>query len=450
MVVPMPWCDICGGASFIEPMEGSQLTTSQVVPHELRILADERGGIIRHLFLTSSDGKENLAIPKCCTATIAPYKDDQMETPRLTGEGKGITVDDAIRSAIGEGLERYSSMLPDISRLTFTSYASISESAFDPRFLVLYEQSQYDQPGFLFSRFDNERPTWWVNGHWLDTGEQVQLPALATYLTLPVPRAEYFVQTTSSGLAAGVSFKDAARRALYELIERDAFMLTWLAKKQPSRIDTRSCDDITRYALSEVERLGGEPELYLIDVGTCHPTIVCLGLGDGLEWPGVTIGLAAHADPLVALHKAVLEHGHYGAYMRRLMDEGRHRCIREAAEVRTNLDHGLYYIDPSRVGGLASFRGSRAAHLSLADLRDQFRQPATLDACVACLLRSGIRPAAVDVTSPDVGLSSIRVARAFGTFMQPIHFGSAYRRLDNPRLRVLLSGPAETNPHPIA
>ena len=227
-------------------------------------------------------------------------------------------------------------------------------------------------------------------------------------------------------------------------------MLTWLAKKQPSRIDISSCDDITRYALSEVERLGGAPELYLIDVGTRHPTIVCLGLGDGQAWPGVTVGLAAHADPLVALHKAVLEHGHYGTYMRRLMVEGRHRSIREAAEVRTNLDHGLYYIDPSRVGGLASFRGSEEAHLSLADLRDQFRQPATLDACVACLLQSGIRPAAVDVTSPDVALSSIRVARAFGTFMQPIHFGSAYRRLDNPRLRALLSGSADTNPHPIA
>ena len=188
MVVPMPWCDVCGGASFIEPMARSQLTTSQVVPHELCILADERGGIVRHIFLTSSNGKENLAIPKCCTATIAPYKDDRMETPALTGEGKGITVDDAIRSAIGEGLERYSSMLPDISRLTFTSFTSITDFAFDPRCLVLYEQSQYDQPGFFFSRFDNDRPTWWVNGHWLDTGEQVQLPALATYLKFPVPR----------------------------------------------------------------------------------------------------------------------------------------------------------------------------------------------------------------------------------------------------------------------
>jgi ribosomal protein S12 methylthiotransferase accessory factor len=373
-----------------------------------------------------------------------------METPGLTGEGKGVTVDDAIWSAIGEGLERYSSMLPDISRLTFTSFSSITGSAFDPRCLVLYEPNQYDQPGFLFSRFESDRPTWWVNGHWLDTGEQVQLPALATYLKFPVPQVEYFAQTTSSGLAAGVSFEDAARRALYELIERDAFMLTWLAKKQPSRIDISSCDDITRCALSEVQRLGGTPELYLIDVGTRHPTIVCLGLGDGRAWPGVTIGLAAHADPLVALHKAVLEHGHYGAYMRRLMDEGRHRPIREAAEVRTNLDHGLYYIDPSRVGGLASFRGSETTPLSLTDLYDQFRQPATLDACVACLLQSGIRPAVVDVTSPDVALSSIRVARAFGTFMQPIHFGFAYRRLDNPRLRILLSGSAETTPHPIA
>jgi len=34
--------------------------------------------------------------------------------------------------------------------------------------------------------------------------------------------------------------------------------------------------------------------------------------------------------------------------------------------------------------------------------------------------------------------------------MQPIHFGYTTRRLANPRLEALLTGPVETEPHPIA
>jgi ribosomal protein S12 methylthiotransferase accessory factor len=73
-----------------------------------------------------------------------------------------------------------------------------------------------------------------------------------------------------------------------------------------------------------------------------------------------------------------------------------------------------------------------------------------LEDCVACLGDAGIRAAAVDVTSPDVALAPIRVVRAFGTNLHPIHFGAANRRLANPRLARMLTGEAEREPHPLS
>jgi len=449
-VVPVPWCGVC---NFAAPPTASCLVhpiNSVHVPEELRILADTRAGVVRRMFFFDSDGSDAPAIPLCCTALIAPHPHQNERKTAFRGEGKGATRDDAARSAIGEGIERYAASIWHPSTLTWASFKELGERAFDPRWLVFYDDEQYERADFPFARFDVERPIYWKAGQWLDSNEEVQLPALATYMNFPTADGERFCQTTSNGLAAGATFEDAALRALYELIERDAFMLFWLAQRPASRVAMDGSDGLTHQALREVERLGARTELYLIDVGTKHPTMICLGFGDGFSWPGLTIGLGTHADVDIALRRAVFEHGHYGSYMRRLMRQGVHKRIRDDEHVLTNLDHGLYYVNPDHSTALDFFRAYAGDPTSLADLRCEYRQDATLSACVSCLAEVGIRTAAVDVTTPDIKLAPIRVVRAFGIHMQPIHFGTANRRLKNPRLDRLLSNTAETSPHPIA
>ena len=52
---------------------------------------------------------------------------------------------------------------------------------------------------------------------------------LAAYLLSPPPRVEdNFTAITSSGLAAGADLTQAVLGALNEVIERDAFKITWL------------------------------------------------------------------------------------------------------------------------------------------------------------------------------------------------------------------------------
>lgn len=449
-VVPVPWCEVCNFA--VAPAESGLVPPihSVHVPEELRILADTRAGVIRRILFYDSDGYEAPTIPLCCTALIAPHSHGNDRRTTYSGEGKGATRDDAARSAIGEGIERYAASIWHPSTLTCASFKELGSRAFDPRWLVLYNDEQYARADFPFTRFDVERPILWTAGQWLDTNEEVQLPALATYMNFPTADTERFGQTTSNGLAAGVTFEDAALRALYELIERDAFMLFWLAQRPALRVAVDGSDVLTHQALREVERLGARIELYSIDVGTKHPTMVCLGFGDGYSWPGVTIGLGTHADVDIALQRAVFEHGHYGSYMRRLMRNGEHKKISCSEDVLTNLDHGLYYLHPDHSTALDAFRAYAADPASLGDLRRMYRQGAALSACVSRLAEAGIRTAAVDVTPPDIKLAPIRVVRAFGIHMQPIHFGTANRRLKNPRLARLLSNAAETSPHPIA
>jgi ribosomal protein S12 methylthiotransferase accessory factor len=446
-VLPMPWCEVCGGV--VDPSRLTILANSVHVPEDLRILADSRGGIVRKLLIFESNGHEAPAVPECCSVAIAPFESAELSNPGFNGEGKGATREDALRGAIGEGVERYAASLWHPSHLHSASFVSLGDRAFDPRWLVLYDRSHYEKDGFVYEPFDPERPLDWTIGQWLDTHEEVRLPAYATYLNFPSVTAS-LSQTTSSGLATGVSFEDAALRALYELIERDAFMLSWFARRPGWRIDPAGGHESIGRALHQVESLGAGIEIFLIDVGTGHPTVVCLGLGDGVSWPGVTIGLGTHANIDIALQKAVFEHGHYGAYLRRLMHEGRHHSVRRPSDVLGSLEHGLFYVHPEHAVQLKFFRAGPERPSSLEFLREQYREPATLAACVARLQTMGVRAAAVDITPSDVALAGLRVVRAFGTNLQPIHFGFGYERLNNPRLKASLLAGAETTPHPIA
>jgi ribosomal protein S12 methylthiotransferase accessory factor len=446
-ILPMPWCATCGGIA--KSRRWVPINHSLLVPEELRVLADSRGGVLRHLFIFEGDGNDTPAMPICASAVMArPQLWHNRKESDLQGEGKGATREEAVFGAIGEGVERYAASLWNPGKLTKASLNKLGSRAFDPRWLVLYNGEQYARPGFAFQPMQSNARMFWVEGQWLDTGVEVLVPAQATYLGFTGDEIA-FGQTTSNGLAAGRSFEDAALRALYELIERDAFTLHWLARLTGERIDPDGCDAVSRKALDEVQRLGAQMELYLLDVNVGLPTVVCLGLGDGVSWPGATIGLGTHANVDVALRKAVLEHGHYGLYIRNLMREGRHLLVRAPEDVVSLLDHGLYYCHVDNAGGLDDLRQAQIS-VKLVDLRKKYREEPSLEACVARLSASGIRTAAVDVTTPDLTMAGLSVVRAFGTYAQPIHFGFGYERRNSARLKALLNRPIQTMPHPIA
>lgn len=440
-ILPMPWCSTCGGAPD-SPL--ASINHSAVVPESMRLLADPRTGVIRQLLVFERANNESPVMPACASAIVVLPRGDRDRI--LRGEGKGATRDEAILGAIGEGIERYCASLWHPAALIRGSPQELGDRAFDLNWLVLYDAEQYAIPGFGFAPVDSNVPLLWLTGSWLDTGDHVLLPAQATYLGFgdEAPVA----QVTSNGLAAGTSFEDAALRATYEIIERDAFMLYWLAGMSGERLDPAGCDTVTHEALGEAARLGARTELYLLDV-VGVPTVACIGLGDGVSWPGATIGLGTHVNIDSAIRKAALEHGHFGPYIRRLMWEGQHARVLAPDDVLGSLDHGLYYCHVANVAGLDLLR-SRHSTSSLSSLRERYSTASNLAGCIARLSESGIRMAAVDLTTPDVALTGLRVVRTFGTFAQPIHFGFGYERTASPRLRSFLTAPIRELPHPIA
>ena len=452
-IIPMPWCEVCGGAKAMEqdapaPSRLVEADTPEELRQSLTGWVDSRTGVISHLVLRNREASEP-RLPVCATAILSAYTDGTYDpTASESVGGKGLTVTEAMVGAVGEAIERYSASRVCLGDMHRSPLHALVGDVLDPRLLCLYDEAQYRRPGFPFARFDPNRPSLWTSGRWMDTGEPVWVPALPTFFIDPSGPDDSFCQVTSNGLAAGVDLKDAALRAVFELVERDAFMLTWLCRRPGRRlIVDNALEPGIRAVLQQLQECEAQIELYLLDVGLSIPTVVCLGLGDGQHWPGVTVGSAAHMSPRVAVYKAILEQGYSGSYLRRAMIGGAYPIPEQPEQVRTFFDHALFYMPAARAVACDFLRSGGGAPLSLATLPEP--TDISLEACTERLAAGGVRVALVDVTAPDVAQSPFRVVRALGTNMQPLHCGFGLERLANPRLRELLMGEVNSDIHPL-
>lgn len=476
-IIPVPWCDTCGYAHPTNKAANDNTDDAQKPAHyaamsavaaytpntqnplntvksidELKALfagwIDPKMGVIKKFTGHLSDLPE---FPRTASANLSSYTAGSYD-PRNQGQvgsGKGLDEISAHISAIGEAIERYSAARYHVGNLKYAAINQLHGEYVDPDTLVLYSQKQYASTNFPFSKWKKKQKIHWAKGTWLGTDREVSVPALMTYFNFKCPYEEQFSQVSSNGLAAGQTHEDAAIRATYELIERDAMMLTWYAQLpcQRLQIDSHYTGKM-RILIDSLQDKGVALELYVLDVGLHVPTVVCLAFGDGITTPAASVSLATHGDIHVAMQKALLEQGHVMPYLCYLMASNRTR-LQSVADVRSLEDHAAYYFSPNHLSAFDFMRQPQSEAMPIS----QWSYPKVegIQDLRSRVINAGVDIAVVDVTAPDVHLSPFKVARAVGIHMQPIHFGEQYKRVDNPRLRKLLKGNAvNNNPHPIA
>ncbi len=390
----------------------------------------------------------NLKFVWTCSAMMRTPQSGDGHAHKVTGFGAGISSVEAIAKAISEALERYAASCCSENELRYSTIADQGDDYLDPRHLCLYSTSQYARADFPYTRFRARNRIAWTRGRWLDTGTQVWLPAFMTYFGADVSIDQSFAQITTSGLATGASLEDATIRAVSELIERDAFMITWLAQKPATRLVADSTLDshVQRLVAAFAER-GVEPRFYLLDAGLGIPVVLCLVRGDGRNWPGATVGLGADANPAIAMRKAMLEQALMGPALRKEMLTGR-RVPARARDIKTTLDHALYYVPEHRARAF-NFLDEQGDTVRLSEVPRS--KNISLRLYAKLLQGVGVRAAIKDLTPRDIAAETpFRVVRALATQLQPIHFGHGLTREGNSRLRNFAKDGLNVRPHPLA
>ena len=447
-VIALSRCPVCGGAGAAA---AGERPTGAADPDRggdpLAGWVDPLTGVIPGLRAARSpDGR--LSSPIVVTAAGVHVIDADDAIQSLPGGwGKGLTAADAVRSAVGEAIERYAASLPDPPRLVWARPSDLSGEYLDPGDFRFYTDAQYSRDGFPFVRFDPAAAHPWVAGRWLGGTREVWVPAVLVFLALTVGPRNVICQGTSNGLAASTDLEDASIRATMELVERDAFMVAWLTRTPGRRVSVdRRLDPDLGGLIDAVIGPAGELEIYVLPSAGGATTAVCLAFGDGQSTPGVAVGLGAHGDPRVAVRQAILEVGQSRPYLGHLLRSGAVRPPADPASVRTMLDHAAFYFPADRASAFDRLRSAREV-VALDEL-DASPGGRSVERLASGLESDGVRVAIVDVTSPDVATGPFRVVRAVSPDLQDISYGHGFDRAPVERIgeRVAAAGPPLVHP----
>lgn len=355
------------------------------------------------------------------------------ERESVATEGFDFTDPDvAVAIALAEGAERAFALdHVDPSRLCRARYADLGDTALDPRELPLFSEEQYGSPEFPFRRFDPTVEMNWLWGVRISNQTPVLVPA-----ALVGRQPEQLLRATSNGAACHSSLHHAVLNGLYEVIERDALMMTWLNRWSCPRLQLAEGDPDPHGIRAALERLSfrlthvdlttelGVPVVLAVLEDEHDPALFVLNMVAGLAGPRVLAKLYRELAQFLYPH---------------LVDQSAYRTptsrSQSPSDVRTLQDHLAFYQNGAR-RPLTAFLASSIEEAPFAGMTEQQDRSIgeELREVLARVTAAGYSPIAVDCTPELLRELGLWVVKVVVPGTQPLQVGHDHAALGDKRL----------------
>ncbi len=354
--------------------------------------------------------------------------------------GGGDTLEGSLAAAIGESVERYSMNHYHQDDMALASYGELAETAVHPDLIRLYSRQQIrDHHSKNLTFFDEDTRIRWVQGYSLTHREPRWVPASLVYVYYRPGSDEANIgRNTSTGLGAGGTLEEAILSGLLEVIERDAFIISWLQQRVRRRIIVDEPDllELLRDRCA-FDHPKVDLRFYELTLDVEIPTVMAVLRRPADFGPALLVTAAARLDPRLALRKSLFEIGQLFPFLRYLT----HRDWQPAEDFSNIIDfelHSLLYLRrPELVDrALAFCDDAEEAPLSTLTDRSTGRPLGDLDNCVNALRAHGHEVIVVDVTAPEIAELGFRVVRVVVPGLMSLH-GDNMRFLGSRRLDEL-------------
>jgi ribosomal protein S12 methylthiotransferase accessory factor len=367
--------------------------------------------------------------------------------------GASSVLDVAVAKAIGEAIERYAAAIYDHEELPLSPQTTAPFRCVDPGEFAIHSAAQYAEPEFPWVPLDPLTPVRWTPAIDAATGETWHVPAAMVFM----PYHYYegtgdapIVQPISTGLACHLSHSRAAISGICEVVERDAFTITWQARLARPHVRVETLSDRNFDLVQRFERTGGGVTLLDITLDSKVPTILAVLRSAAPACPALVVAAAADLDPEEAVRKSLEELAHTRRYSQqiktrlpRLAPDASHRNVTD------QLDHLNFWCDHSNA--------DRAAFLLSSPARSDFEDIGSLvtgddDRNLGVLVErieaTGHRVLLCDLTTPDIRNLGLSVIRALIPGYHPLFMGFALRALGGRRLWETPARIGSTSPDP--
>lgn len=336
----------------------------------------------------------------------------------MTCGGVGFSREDAMLACLGESVERYCCQFRDDDSW-FGTYNDICEQTVDPESIAIFSEEQYLQQSFPFSAFTRETAVRWVKGKDLTRNESVYVPACLVYMPYEDGGMEPAITPAiSTGLSCECSFEKAVLKGLCEVVERDAFTITWL-----KRVATAELVEIPGDIQESFNY--GQIEYHVYDLtsecGVFVYMVVSRGNSDSGEL--ITVGVGAGLDPVEVLRKAFLENAQGRLCLTGLVRERVDWVLEEDfANVLSFDDHAMVLSRKPELMGELDFLGAKGKRPFNADVGGGgCDTQAALSGCIEKLESLGMSIIVKDLTTEDIKSLGLCVVRVIIPGMQQLH-----------------------------
>ncbi|WP_106408326.1 TOMM precursor leader peptide-binding protein, partial [Fictibacillus aquaticus] len=349
-ILPDPYCHVCGGLQEDTAehakikLKSSPMTSTN--SYRSRSL-EELKNVLRKDYFDSRTGLLNFKRYDF----LSPFADTAVNLPLLTGNelcgGRTHSYANSELAGILEGLERHCGYAPKGKHTSvYEPYSYVKMNAVNPLSFGVHTDEHYKLPGFPFNSFDPERPLHWVWGYSLSQDRPILVPETFAYYSLG--SGEGFVYETSNGCAVGGSLEEAILYGIFEIVERDSFLMTWYGQLPIPRLDLKTIDDLELQLMFERIRAVTGFELHLFNATTENniPSIWALAKNTKNNGMNLLCAAGAHLDPIRAAKGAVQELAGMLVNMDGLFEKNRKKYEQmydDSYLVRHMEDHSMLY-----------------------------------------------------------------------------------------------------------
>jgi len=343
--------------------------------------------------------------------------------------------------SIGEAIERYCLSVYDENDFILSNYAKIKKEAINPSDFGLFSETQYSKNNFNISRFSVYNKLHWVWGYSLMKEKPVLLPACFVFVPYKVKNEVFFIrESISTGAACGNTIEEAILSGIYEVVERDAFMIWWLNKLKMPRIDLSTVKNRENTELIAFFSTN-EFQLEVVNITTDIkiPTFVSMLINKMGNEPLFILSANTCLDPNMCLLGAMEElFQGYNSVMRTFKEYKNYPYISQFNDVKTSNDHILLYTRKEPILNL-DFVLNFVENAYIQDFNEIENNSSEnvlgdIKTCVEIFKKKDIDILIVDITKSDVAEAGFSVVKVIIPGMQPLNIDHNYPYLGIKRL----------------
>lgn len=350
-----------------------------------------------------------------------------------TAGGSSFVRKKSLLKALGEAFERYSiAMQP--KNLIWDSYKHLRKKAINPNKFVSFSGSQ-NISEFKTYNDDNSKLNW-ITAFSFIRKRAVFIPAQLIFVPYRFNPEEPIIRfPITTGAACYSSLKGAILRGLLEVIERDAFMISYLNKLSPNIINIRNSQNKTFKKISSlIERYNFE--FYVLDISTDVPVYSILAIiidKTGLG-PAVSLGMKSDLNVNDAIIGAIEEAFRGRFWIRDIMTREKLKNIKEIKKKKRYIsdlkERGLFWSRVQMIDKIKFF--FRGKKIPVENLPVKTKNLNTL---LEWFKKENIEVLSVNVTPSGLKNKQIYVAKVLVPEFQPLYLDESFPYWEGRRLR---------------